>query len=125
MKNKCILIIDDSDFDRELLSKALTTKLNCKIYEFSSYYKATQTLKNENIDLILVDVDMPLMMGFEVVSNIRSNKKLESLPIIMVSGKTQDSLVIKCLKAGANDYITKPINFEVAITRITNQLILS
>ncbi len=125
MKDRTILIVDDMPFDREVLSGILARKLECTIIEASSSSEALEILGTQDIDLILLDVEMPTLSGDDAVSHIRKNSSLADLPIIMISGNSDESMIIKCLKAGANDFILKPINFEIAITRILNHLKLS
>lgn len=122
MKDKIILVVDDMQFDREIAAKALSQKLGARIITASGGAEALDILENQCIDLVLLDVEMPVMSGDEVIMEIRKKSSLADLPVIIVSGKSQDSIMIKCLKAGANDYIQKPINFEVAMTRIVNHL---
>jgi DNA-binding response OmpR family regulator len=125
MTAKTILIIDDSQTDRVILSRFVAQSLSCKTIEASGGEEALKILGKQNVDLVLLDVQMPGLTGDEMILKIREKKPAEELPIIMVSGHSQTSVIVKCLKAGANDYLEKPINFEVALTRIVNQLKLS
>lgn len=122
MQDKTILILDDMPFDRKILGKAIMRTIQCKILEANSGMEGLEMLAKEKIDLILLDIEMPEMTGDQIVTKIREQKSAIELPIIMVSGNIKDEMVTKCLKNGANDYITKPLNYEISITRIMNHL---
>jgi DNA-binding response OmpR family regulator len=72
--------------------------------------------------MVLLDIHLPDASGETVLEKIRINQSLAQLPVIMISGEAQESFVVKCLKAGANDYLTKPIRIDLAVTRILNHL---
>ncbi len=125
MTTKTILIVDDSEFDRQLLTKALTAKGGFKIMEARSGDQCLEILSTQKIDLILMDIMMPGTFGTEVLMKIREKHNPIELPIIMVTSKADASDVIRCLQSGANDYITKPVTFDVAVTRISTHLRLA
>ncbi len=122
IKEKKILLVDDSDFDRKVLARALSNKSQCKITEASSGMQCLEILNNEQIDIVLLDIMMPDMDGNELLSKIREKYNPVELPIIMITGKTESTDIINSLKLGANDFISKPVNFEVAVMRITTHL---
>jgi len=124
-KDASILIVDDSDFDRSLLAKALARKSGFKLLEANSGKNCFETLENQKIDLVLLDVMMPDMDGNHILEKIREKSNAVELPIIMITGKSDATDVILSLQLGANDYITKPVSFDVAMTRISNQLMIS
>ena len=125
MINKTILVVDDRRFDRQFLSKALKNKIGCAIVEAGSAQEALKALLSGSIDMVISDVEMPDVSVEQLVVEIRRTHPPERLPIIMVSGKLHDSIIIQCIKSGANDYITKPVNVEVAMARILSHLRLS
>jgi CheY-like chemotaxis protein len=73
-------------------------------------------------DLMLLDMMMPEMSGLEVLARIRLHYSQGALPVIMVTAKSQSEDVVGALKAGANDYITKPVDFSIALARVAAQL---
>lgn len=125
MKQKNILIVDDSEFDRNLISSALKRKGNINPIEACDGEECLEKLKSEKIDLVLMDIMMPGKWGSQVLIKIREQFNAIELPIIMVTSKTDSSDIISCLQHGANDYITKPINIDVAMSRIATHLRLS
>jgi diguanylate cyclase (GGDEF)-like protein/PAS domain S-box-containing protein len=81
-----------------------------------------QRVKEDAIDLVLLDIEMPEISGLEALKTLREIYSAIELPIIMVTAKNQSDDVVKALDLGANDYVTKPIDFAVALARIGTQL---
>ena len=85
--------------------------------------EALELLKREKVDLLLLDIIMPEMGGMDVLLRVREQHPQHVLPVIMITGKTDSGSIIRALKAGANDYITKPVDdFDVVLVRVENQL---
>ena len=125
MNTKTILIVDDSDLDRELMSKALSVKGGFHILKAATGEECLKILDEEKVDLILMDILMPGVLGNQVLVKIRERSNPVELPIIMVTVKSDPADIINCFAQGANDYITKPIHFDIAIHRILTHLTLS
>ena len=125
MNRKNILIVDDSEFDRVLFKKALNKLETFKILEAETGEECFKVLDQEKIDLILMDILMPGIFGTDVLRKIRNKFNALTLPIIMVTSKTDISDIVESLRNGANDYITKPVNFEIALSRINTHLKLA
>lgn len=122
MDIKTILIVDDSEFDRNLLAKIIAKKGNHKTLEASSGEDCLKILKTNAVDLVLLDIMMPNDSGISVLSKIRLKYPLMDLPIIMVTSKSDASDIVNCLQNGANDYVTKPVNFDITLSRISLHL---
>lgn len=118
MRNKRIIVVDDSDFDRGLLVKALSKKTEATVLDANSGEQCLGLIDGNPPDLILLDIMMPGLGGLETLSKIRERFTRIQVPVLMVTSKVDASDVVECLKAGANDYITKPVCFDVAISRI-------
>lgn len=118
MRNKRIIVVDDSDFDRGLLVKALSKKTEATVLDANSGEQCLGLIDENPPDLILLDIMMPGLGGLETLSKIRERFTRIQVPVLMVTSKADASDVVECLKAGANDYITKPVCFDVAISRI-------
>jgi putative two-component system response regulator len=113
---KSILIVDDN-----LVSLRQISALLSKDYDVSlakSGELALQICAQEQPDLILLDVEMTGMDGFETIAKLRENDRLKSIPVIFLTGNRDAETEVKCLEAGAMDFITKPANAEILRHRI-------
>lgn len=109
MKKK-ILVVDDEQTMRTLLELFLGTK-----HEVTAVSNAKEALNwlDENLpNLIISDIQMPEMDGFQFLENVRLRGYTKHTPIIMLSGKSESKERVKCYKMGAQDYLTKPFNPE-------------
>lgn len=125
MNSKTVLIVDDSKLDQQLLSQVLSRKTSHKIISANNANDALTLLQQNPIDLILLDNMLPDRSGLDVLKEIRATHNAMNLPIIMITGKTETSDVVEALQAGANDYIAKPVNFEITLSRVQTQLALN
>jgi DNA-binding response OmpR family regulator len=122
---KTILVVDDSHFDRELLVKILTRREGFKTFEASSGVECLDIVESQKIDLILMDIMMPGAFGTQILKAIREKFNPIELPIIMTTAKSDATDIVGALHLGANDYLTKPINFDIAISRVSMHLMLA
>src|SRR5436190_2147350 len=120
-KESSILVIDDISANRDILSRRFTRR-GFIVTEADCGRQALELIDREIFDLVLLDIDMPDMSGLEVLKCIRARYSPTSLPVIMVTGKSQSEDVAEALAAGANDYVTKPVDFTVAFARANAQL---
>lgn len=116
-----ILIVDDVADNRAILGRRFQRR-GYEIAEAESGLRALEMIAAETFDAVLLDVMMPDMNGLDVLARIREHHSLEMLPVIMVTGKTESEDIVKALTAGANDYITKPVDFAVALLRVSTQV---
>jgi CheY-like chemotaxis protein len=89
-----------------------------EIIEAENGKVALEKLENEVVDLILMDIMMPVMDGYETIKHIRNIDKIKHIPIIATTAKSLKGDREKCMAAGANDYISKPIEYDILITLI-------
>ena len=118
-----LLIVDDNKMNREVLR----LRLDRKGYETEDAENGRQALAliaEQSFDLVLLDIMMPDMDGFQVLEMIRKRHSLTALPVIMATAKDMSDDIVKAMSLGANDYVTKPIDFPVAMARIQTQLAL-
>ena len=119
-----ILVVDDNADNRNILCRRLI-KNGYDIFESTDSSGVLERLEKEKIDLILLDIMMPEVDGFDLLKQIRNDYSPYEMPVIMVTALVEDEAVITALKCGANDYIMKPLNFSVVLARIKTQLKLS
>ncbi|HEX2969873.1 MAG TPA: response regulator [Bacteroidales bacterium] len=111
-RGKKIMIVDD-DMRNVFAIKGVLETGHMKVLSAADGKKALNVLeKNTDTDLILMDIMMPEMDGYETVRQIRKNKRLKSIPIIMLTAKAMKEDREKSLEAGANDYLSKPVDIE-------------
>ncbi len=118
-----ILVVDDNDNNRDMLSRRLIRAgYNAKTANGGP--QALELLAKEPFDLILLDIEMPVMNGFEVLRRVRQTHPATKLPIIIATAHDDREKVIEALKLGANDFVAKPIDFPVVLARVQTQLSL-
>lgn len=116
-----LLIVDDVGENREILRRRFERHaFQCT--EASGGRQALELIKSQSFDLVLLDMMMPDLDGLEVLACIRSKYAAGVLPVIMVTAKSQSDDIVEALNHGANDYITKPVDFSIALARVVTQI---
>ena len=116
-----ILLVDDDQMNGKLLQSRLAKRgFECDFV--SSGKECLGALQVEDYALVLLDIMMPDMSGIEVLEELRKTKSNVELPIIMVTAKDETNDIVHALKKEANDYLTKPVNIDIAVARINTQL---
>jgi len=118
-----ILIVDDV-MSNVLLLKVLLTNEKFAIATASNGRQALEQVEKENPDLVLLDVMMPDMSGFEVAQHLKSNPNTADIPIIFLTALNSTADIVKGFQVGANDFISNPFNKEELIIRVTHQISL-
>ena len=116
-----LLIVDDNEMNRDVLSRRLGQK-GYAVTVAPGGAEALAAVADTQFDLILLDVEMPGMSGLEVLGRLRQTYTQTQLPVIMVTARTQGADIVEAFRLGANDYVTKPIDFPVALARIGTHL---
>jgi len=119
--NPRLLIVDDISDNRTILTRRFQRR-GFEVVEADSGYVAIELIGRESFDLVLLDVMMPGIDGIETLKRIRSQKSASALPVIMVTAKSESENVVDALELGANDYVTKPVDFAVAFARVNTQI---
>jgi CheY-like chemotaxis protein len=119
--NVKVLIVDDSDFDRNLLTIVFKSK-GFQVSGVDCGSKCFEEIEKSKPDIVLLDIMMPEMNGQDVLHEIRKKYNSIELPDIMVTSKSDASDIVELLCLGANDYIVKPVDFEIALMRIMTQV---
>jgi DNA-binding response OmpR family regulator len=112
-----LLIVEDDKFMQSILSKYFSNLFQLQI--FSDGLDAFSYLKNGNIpDLIITDLKTPKLGGVEFIKQIKASNFFRSIPIMVLSGEESSEMIVKCLDAGADDFIVKPFNPKELEARI-------
>lgn len=116
-----LLVVDDNEMNRDMLSRRLERR-GYRVLTADDGQPALDLVAREKIDLILLDIMMPGLDGIEVLKNLRTRHSASELPVIMTTAKGDSRDVVEALDLGANDYVTKPIDFAVVLARVQKEL---
>ncbi len=116
-----VLVVDDNQVNRELYSRYLELEGH-RVLTAQDGAEALDQIEDRPVDLVLLDVMMPGLDGFEVLETLRQQHSPEELPVIMATAKDQSEDVVKAFDLGANDYVTKPLDLRVVAVRVQAQL---
>jgi diguanylate cyclase (GGDEF)-like protein/PAS domain S-box-containing protein len=116
-----ILLVDDEEANRDMLSRRLR-RSGFEVEVAADGESALAQVRDGDIDLVLLDSMMPGLSGVDVLRLLRAVHSPDQLPVIMVTALTDSSKVVEALNLGANDYVTKPVDFPVALARIRSQM---
>jgi CheY-like chemotaxis protein len=118
LKNKAVLIVDDDDRNIFALTNYLEI-LDMNVFTAVNGEEAIELLRVEStIEIILLDMMMPVMDGFDTLKVLKTNDKLKKIPVIAVTARAMKGDQEKCLAAGASDYISKPIDLKVFVEKM-------
>ncbi|MCD6565751.1 MAG: response regulator [Bacteroidales bacterium] len=122
-KKNIILIVDDDNTNLQVIGSFLYNK-NYKIILAKNGNDALKSVENNHPDLILLDIMMPGMNGYEVCEKLKDNNQTKDIPIMFLTAKTETKDIIKGFKTGGVDYITKPFIKEELLARIQTHISL-
>ena len=109
-----ILVVDDDELNRSLLTKNLE-HAGHRTSAADNGFAALQALESDRPDVVLLDIEMPGIDGIEVLERLKADDDLRHIPVIMISGVDDTDAIVRCLGAGADDFLPKP--FDPAILR--------
>lgn len=121
MPSAKLLAVDDDPMNRDMLSRRLE-KLGYEVTDASNGREALSKLKDGNFDLVLLDILMPDLDGFQTLEFMKADPRLRHVPVIMLTALDDVASTVRCIEAGAEDYVPKPFNPTVLRARITASL---
>jgi len=114
-----VLIVDDSKIMRNTMKSVFAKmRIACEFVEADDGAEALAQMASSPIGLVLLDWNMPKLSGLDFLKKVRAVEKYKALPIIMVTSKTARANVIEAIQNGATDYVTKPINMDLLISKL-------
>ena len=116
-----ILIVDDNPHNLKMVSKLLENK-GYQILLASSGPEALKIVSEKQVDIILLDIMMPDMNGFEVCEQLKQNDATKEIPVIFLTAKNETDDIVKGFQMGGVDYITKPFQKEELLARVNNHI---
>ena len=118
-----LLVVDDDAMNRDMLSRRLARQ-GYTVAVAEDGEQALKMIEGQKFDLMLLDIMMPGVSGLQVLDILRPRYSMADLPVIMATAKDESSDIVEALKRGANDYVTKPLDFPVVLARTESQLAL-
>jgi len=118
-----LLVVDDDAMNRDMLSRRLA-RHGYTVAVAEDGEQALKMIEGQKFDLVLLDIMMPGVSGLQVLEILRQRHSMADLPVIMATAKDESSDIVEALKLGANDYVTKPLDFPVVLARTESQLAL-
>jgi signal transduction histidine kinase len=114
-----VLVVDDTQGNRELLAKQLARQ-GYSVISASNGREALNLLRSQHVDIVLLDVLMPELDGFQTLEIIQADEKLREIPVIMTSASEEYQSLIRCIEGGAEDYLPKPFDPVLLRARLKN-----
>lgn len=112
-----LLVVDDNEMNRDILSRRLEQEGH-KVSFAENGRQALEMIRAEPFDIVLLDIMMPEMNGYEVLEHLKADKNLRHIPVIMISAVDELDSVIRCIELGAEDYLPKPFNATLLRARV-------
>lgn len=103
-----VLVVDDDSMVRMILRQVLQHHLSAGVTEASNGYDALVALDGDSFDLVVLDLQMPVMDGLTVLKTIRASKRHAALPVVVLTADRKDEHVVQSIRLGVSDYLTKP-----------------
>lgn len=118
-----ILVADDATFIRDMIKKQLRDRIpGVEIFDAADGARALALFKQNDIDLILSDWEMPLMTGEELLRNVRASPNGATVPFVMISSRGDRDHIVKAIQSGVSDYLSKPFTPEELLRKVHKQL---
>ena len=112
-----VLVVDDNEVNRDLLARRVQRQGH-KVSGASNGFEALEMMRSQPFDLVLLDIMMPQMNGYQLLETLKEDRKLRHIPVIMVSAVEDIDSIVRCIELGAEDYLSKPFNPVLLRARI-------
>ncbi len=122
MREKVILVIDDDEMNLQIAKMILEKKLPCKVIGVDNGFDGLEILRTQRVNLVLLDILMPVYDGIEMLRDIRGNEKIKDIPVMMLTASGDIDDIQKAGKLGVKDYIKKPFMPADLIARVEKKL---
>jgi two-component system alkaline phosphatase synthesis response regulator PhoP len=116
-----VLIVDDEPNNVDFLEQALEDS-GYQLITATNGQEALNKIQSEQPDLILLDLNMPVMDGFTVLTKVKEDPNLRDIPVIIISSEHESKSIVKGIKQGAEDYLTKPVNAGLLVKKVKDFL---
>jgi adenylate cyclase len=116
-----LLIVDDEPFNLDYLEQELE-ELNYELITASNGREALDKIQSHSPDLVLLDLQMPVLDGFAVLAQLKADNELRNIPVIIVSAANDSRSIVKGIKQGAEDYLTKPVDADLLVQKVKEYL---
>ncbi len=113
-----ILVVDDNEVNRDLLTRRLQRQGH-HVSVAPDGFEALELMRSHDFDLVLLDIMMPQMNGYQVLEHLKADEKLRYIPVIMISAVDDIDSIVRCIELGAEDYLSKPFNPVLLKARIS------
>lgn len=115
--SKRVLVVDDDAMNLKM-AEFILKQNDCEVFKADSGMEALLFLKDNKVDLILLDIEMPIMSGIKTLEVIKENKEMSNIPVIFLTASADSENVLEAGKLGAVDYVTKPFMPQELIKRV-------
>ena len=122
MREKVILVIDDDDMNLQIAKMILEKKLPCKVIGVDNGFEGLEILRKQRVNLVLLDILMPVYDGIEMLQDIRGNEQIKDIPVMMLTASGDIDDIQRAGKLGVKDYIKKPFMPADLIARVEKKL---
>ncbi len=116
--NQLILIVEDDPGTRMILKDILRKEGYLNVVEASSGEEALSKLNESRFDLVICDWHMPGISGLQLFERIKESPNIETMPVLMVTGETEKSMIMKAIQAGVSGYIVKPLSPKNIVSKV-------
>ena len=122
MKNKPVILVVDDQLSNILLLEGFLVRQGYEIIQAESGQEALDKLSENQIDLVLLDIKMPRMSGFEVLTKLRADKKTQLIPVVMITAQSEKETRVQAYESGCDDFISKPFEQYELLVRVKSLL---